>query len=443
MGDVRVSPRGGIGEPAVVRVPASKSIANRALVCACLAEGESLITNVPEADDSSLLLRALDSLGAKVGTPSERDVPGRVPRAPGTWSIAGPILRNGPPITVDAGFGGTTSRFLTAVGCLRDGKTVITGRDKLAHRPLDPLAQALRSLGASVETPARGGLPAVVSRGAIHGGCVTIDAGVSSQFVSALMLIGPCLEDGLTIELTGERVSRGYIEMSAGVMRRFGADVDVEVEPGVIRVEPGGYRPCDMQIESDYSAAAFPILASAMSRRNLTIPDLPPESLQGDARIIAIARQFGADVLSDGPSTHFTYGEVTSFDGGTFDMRHESDLVPGLAVALLAASSPSLIEGVGFIRHKESNRLEDLAGELQKLGAMVSATDDGLAISPRGSLRGGRVSTHDDHRLAMALSLAALLDVSIVIEDAACVSKSWPGYWVDMGDFLDVEWIPS
>lgn len=438
MTDVRVSAVPNEAGPCVVRVPGSKSVANRALVCAALATGRSRLTGLPTGDDTRLLIAALRSLGLAVS------IHGR------ETTIDGPLPGESLAATVDAGLGGTTARFLTAVAALRGSPTTITARGRLLQRPMEPLVEALRTLGARVELGSHGGVVAVVSGGALGGGDVNISSSESSQFVSALMMIGPMMAAGLRITLEGPQMSRPYIEMTARVMRRFGGDVETTTDRIVVR--PGRYSPIDLAIEADYSSAAYPALASALTGRPVLIADLTEDSVQGDARLVEIIRSMNcrAEFTTEGLSISPEAG--ARFPGRNLDLAHESDLVPPIAVALLGATSPSSIRGVGFIRAKESNRLDDLAEELRKTGATVRATEDGLTIEPASLLGEATLEPHDDHRLAMSYALLPLVaargagaahEISITVPSSECVAKSWPSYWEDMSPFCRVESLPS
>ena len=393
-----------------VDVPGSKSIANRALVCAGLARGSSRLHRVPDGDDTAAMLDGLAALG--MATTVEGDV-ARVDGVDGR-------PRSG---RIDAGLAGTTSRFLTAVAALAEGPTEVTGAPPLRGRPFGELHEALRQLGAEVESDT-GGLPAIVS-GPVRGGSVRLEAGVSSQFVSALMMAGACMPDGLDIELHGVQVSRPYIEMTSVVMARFGGEV-VD-EGGTLSVVPGGYRGAELDIEPDASSASYPAAVAAACGGEVVIPGLGVSSLQGDVAFREILRAMGASVTTDSTSTTVSCapGALCGVDVG---MRDCSDLVPTIAVLAALAEGVTRIDGVGFIRRKESDRLGDLADGLARCGVTVEVTADGLVITGGGA-HGARVATHDDHRLAMAFGVLGSAVPGVVVEDPDVVSKSWPGYW--------------
>lgn len=409
---------------AVVKVPGSKSVANRALVCAMLADGESTVTGVPDGDDAQVIVEVLRQMGALGGND-------------GTWVVRGGREPRLPGI-VDARLAGTSSRFLTAVAALAESSTIIDGEEPLRGRPMADLHHALASLGADIEPLGRiGHLPVTVSRGSMRGGSLSIRGDVSSQFISALMLVAPILEGGLTLTIEGELVSRSYVEMTAAVMRDFGADV--QVADAVVRVEQGGYIARDYVVEPDFSSAAFPLVVPVLIPARVRILGLGRSKMQGDSRILEIVHEIGCRVTHDGDDVIV---ERTLDDGlrsVSLTMTDCSDLVPAVAVALSALPGKSRISGVGFIKNKESDRLHDLAHEMTSCGVLVEADNDGLTVNGRRAVDSPLVETHHDHRLAMALSLLATVLPSVTVRGADVVTKSWPSYFSDMAGILSVE----
>ena len=410
-----------VSGPVVVNVPGSKSVANRALVCALLAEGVSRLSGVPDGDDTAVIVDALAAVNRLQHDGDELVVRGNSrPDLPGI---------------VDAKLAGTSSRFLTAVASLRDSTTVIDGHEPLRGRPMDDLHQALIELGAQVEWFGdRGHLPVAISRGQLSGGSISIKGDVSSQFISALMLIAPLLDGGLTMHIVGELVSRSYVEMTAAVMRSFGAVVNLSGSE--VHVMEGSYRACDYQVEPDFSSAAFPLMAPVFTPCSVRIPGLAKGKLQGDSAVLEILRSIGCSVSEIGDDIVVETTTATRLQSIDVSMTDCSDLVPAVAVALSAVDGESRITGVGFIRNKESDRLGDLAAEMTKCGASVAVSADGLIINGSNSLKSSEVETHHDHRLAMALSLYALRCPSVVINQADVVTKSWPTFFEDMTPIL-------
>jgi 3-phosphoshikimate 1-carboxyvinyltransferase len=289
------------------------------------------------------------------------------------------------------------------------------------------LHDALRRLGAEVASTG-GCLPVTVSRGALSGGRIEMRGDVSSQFVSALMMIGPMLPNGLRMDLTTPLVSRPYVAITASVMSSFGASGITVAERG-IGVEPSSYVGCDYVIEADASSASYPLAAAAITGGSVRVDGLGEGALQGDARFADVMQAMGCRVERTADSTTVT--GTGSLRGVDIDMSDISDLVPTVAAVAAFASSTTRITGVGFIRRKESDRIGDLVRGLSAIGCTAVEEDDGLRIEPTSpsSYHGTRLLVHDDHRLAMAWSLLALIVPGISVDDPSVVGKSWPEWW--------------
>ncbi len=430
---------------AVVDVPGSKSIANRALVCAALAIGDSTLTNVPGGDDTAAMLDSVELLGVGIGRIGpvtgaaavvSRPDPGAGasrPAGPGSGSAdtvlvhgVGPRHFRPGPMTLPARLAGTTSRFVTALAALGPGPYTIDGLPPLRGRPMAPLHDALAALGARVTPGERWGhLPATVAGGLRNGGTVEMRGDVSSQYLSALMLIGPYLEGGLTITLTTPLVSRPYVGITAAVMAAFGA-TDVRVGERDVHVAPGRYQARDYVIEPDASSASYPLATAAVHGGRVRVPRLTAASIQGDASFADLLATMGCTTTRDDHGT--TVQRTHELTGIEVDMADRSDLVPSLAVVAAYATTPTVIGGVGFIRGKESDRIVDLCTELRRAGVRATEREDGLRVEPSAP-RLARLGTHHDHRLAMAFAVLGLGAEGIEIEDPGVVSKSWPGFW--------------
>jgi 3-phosphoshikimate 1-carboxyvinyltransferase len=410
----RVEFAGGTGEVSVA-VPGSKSVANRALVCAALADGVSTLHNVPDGDDCVAMVDALGAVN-DAGTVHV-----------GGTEIGGQIW--------DAALAGTTSRFLTAMAALGESPTVVDGGVPLRNRPMADLHDALRELGATVEPLGEHGhLPVSVSRGSIRGGVVSVRGDVSSQFISALMMIGPCLAEGLEIHFVGDLVSRPYVEMTARVMEDFGAKVSLSKDS--ISIPAGKYVSRTYNIEPDFSSAAFPLCAIAVGGGTVRIPQLLMSMSQADSEILDILTSMGVAISVDGMDVLASRQLSTDLHPLTRDMSQCSDLVPAVVVTCVFASGVSELSGIGFIRRKESDRLGDVATELNALGAKVEVLEDGLRIHGGVPTTAGIMGTHHDHRLAMAFALLGTRLSGIRIADSGVVSKSWPTYWSDISPIV-------
>ncbi|MCU1394599.1 MAG: aroA [Ilumatobacteraceae bacterium] len=411
---------------ATVTVPGSKSIANRALVCATLAEGLSVLHNVPGGDDTAAMLDCTAMLGAGVGVDPHDETRVRVHGTAG-------VLHRGP-FVLSTRLAGTTSRFVTALCALGTGTYVVDGDMPLRGRPMAPLHDALVALGAGVQAGETWGhLPVSVTGIADRDGggsrsTVRIRGDVSSQYITALMLIAPYLPGGLRIELTTELVSRPYLAITAAVMAAFGAH-GVVVGDDHVEVEPGRYEAREYVIEPDASTASYPLAAAAICGGSVRVADLGAGALQGDARFADVLAEMGCTVRRD--ATGVTVERTGLLHGLSIDMADLSDLVPTLAVVAPFADSPTEITGVGFIRAKESDRLGDLAAELAHCGVTATVLDDGIRIEP-GFGAGAGVETHHDHRLAMAFGVLGLRLGGMRVHDPEVVTKSWPEFWAEL-----------
>lgn len=410
------------GSGNLVSVPGSKSIANRALICAALARSESVISNCAPGDDTEAMIDALKILGVGIERNADKV------RVSGTLNLEATHE-----LQLNAKLAGTTSRFLTALCSLRAGTTTIDGDATLRMRPMLDLHNALGDLGARVSPVNNDGyLPVRVCRGDQWQAKVAVSATMSSQFTSGLMMIAPRLPSGLEIVLSQEVVSRGYIEMTVGVMRAFGVNTDFSGNQ--IWVSPGEYQGTNFTVEPDASSASYPLGAVAISGGSVTIEGLSRNSLQGDVEFVDLLARMGCDVSESHEGLKLSRQKERPLRGIEVDMSQISDCVPTLAVVAMFAETPTQISGVGFIRTKESDRIGDLISELRKLGANISETHDGMVIAP-ASLHGASLETHHDHRLAMAFALIQREVDGVVINNPEVVSKSWPNYFDTLRSF--------
>jgi len=403
---------------AVVTVPGSKSIANRALVCAALADGPSELANVPPGDDTVAMTECLGALGVRLA------LEGTVVSVEGS----GGVLTSGAG-RLDARLAGTTSRFVTAVAALSPRPVTLDGAPPLRRRPMAPLHDALAALGADIRPGAESGhLPVTVTGPLVRGGEVTLAGDVSSQYLTALMLIGPLLEGGLRLALSTPLVSRPYVELTATVMAGFGVE-GVLVGDREVAVPNGRYRGTRYAVEPDASSASYPLGMAAVVGGRIDVAGLRPSSAQGDVRFADLLGRMGCTVVDGPDGLGVERDRHEALVGIDVDLSEASDLVPTLAAVAATASTATTITGIGFIRRKESDRLSDLAAELNKTGARVDVLDDGLRISPSPRLHGAVLDPHDDHRLAMAFGVLGCAVSGIEVVQPGVVAKSWPEYW--------------
>lgn len=405
-------------------LPGSKSLTNRYLVLASLASSTSVLRAPLRSRDTLLMAQALRGLGATIeDVESKSGVP--------DWVITPATLDTA--ASVDCGLAGTVMRFVPPVAALTRGDVRFDGDAQARVRPMGPVLQALRTLGAVVDDDDRGTLPFTVrGTGSVRGGAVTMDASASSQFVSALLLAGARYDQGVTIHHDGKPVpSEPHIAMTVETLRDAGAVVD-DSEANTWRVEPFELVGLDVQVEPDLSNAA-PFLAAALVRGGrVTVPGWPQHTTQAGDAIRDILDAMGADVTltRDGLTVSGT-GEVSGVD---LDLHDASELTPVVAALAALADSPSVIRGVGHIRGHETDRLAALARELTALGGDVTETDDGLLIRP-ARLHGGLFHTYADHRMVMAAAVVGLRVAGVVVEDVATVAKTLPEFtqlWAGM-----------
>ena len=404
----------------VVRVPGSKSITNRALVAAALARGSSVIAGALVAEDTLAMREVLAGLGVAIHA-SDAGATLEVVGCDGAPRPAAPRL--------DARSAGTVARFIPPVLALGFGDYVLDGSAQLRARPLSAGVAALRRLGVAVGCDGvEGHLPIRVtgSQGVVRGS-VTVQADVSSQYASGLLLSAPCFGSGLQLAVEGAVVSEPYLDMTAAVMRCFGADVNQEGRRYV--AAPGGYQAARYAVEPDASAASYFFAAAAITGGSVVVPGLGTDSLQGDLGFVRVLEQMGCwvDIRPDATEVR----GPAQLNGVDADLRDLSDTAQTLAVVAPFADTPTRITGIGFIRNKESDRVGAVAAELRRAGIDAAEQPDGLLIQP-GVPHAAQISTYDDHRMAMSFALLALRTDGIEIENPTCVAKTYPSYFADL-----------
>jgi 3-phosphoshikimate 1-carboxyvinyltransferase len=427
--EIEIKPRPGAFDTRV-RVPGSKSISNRVLLLAALAEGKSTLRGLLDSDDTRVMTEALIQMGARFeGESGETLTVHGVAGRPRIGRNSQP-LRVGEPPTFDVNASGTAARFLTAALALVPGETRLDGTARMRERPIDDLLQALRALGVEVSTEQNNGCPPVRCRGGQpFGGEVTVDAGKSSQYVSALLQIAPYAARDVVLHLKdGVLVSRPYVDVTLDVMHTFGAAASF-IDPRRLRVTAGQhYRGIHYVVEPDASTAAYFFCAAAITGGRVRVEDLPGASAQADMGMLAVLERMGARVARGETAVTVQGPQAGALRGVDVDMNSMPDAVLAVAVTAAFADGPSHIRNVANLRIKETDRLHALETELRRIGVDAHADADSLHITP-AQLRAAAIETYDDHRMAMAFALAGLRVPGIVIKDPSCVSKSWPGYF--------------
>jgi 3-phosphoshikimate 1-carboxyvinyltransferase len=402
---------------ATIRVPGSKSLTNRALLIAALADGTTHLSNALFSDDSRYLAHALQKLGFRVDLDERHAsmrVTGRGGHIPASQS------------DLFIGNSGTAARFLSAFLALGDGEFLLDGDARMRERPMGDLVSALSRLGASLSA-ARGHLPLQVHASGLDGGPVEIAGDTSSQFLSALLLVAPYARTPVEIQVTTPLTSRPYVEMTLAAMRQFGVEA-VRGADQDFRLEGACYQPReDHAIEPDASAASYFFAVPAICGGSVRVEGLSRRSIQGDMAFLDVLAQMGCSIVDQGNCIEVQGG--SSLQGIEVDLCDTPDVAQTLAVIAPFASTPTRIRGIATARLKESDRIHATCTELARLGVQVEEHPDGLTIQPCNTLQGARVQTYNDHRMAMAFALIGLRVGGITIQNPGCVSKTFPNFF--------------
>jgi 3-phosphoshikimate 1-carboxyvinyltransferase len=401
-----------------VRVPGSKSLSQRALVAAALAQGDSFIDNVLISQDTLLLMEGLRTLGAKIVHVQDGfSVSGTSGKIKGSFK------------ELFLGNNGTALRFLTALVCLGKGEYILTGEKRLCERPVGALADALKEMGVDILT-SNNCPPVQINANGLAGGKVTLKDIESSQYVSALLLCAPYTSTGIDLTLEGGVVSAPYIELTINVMRDFGANI-IKTGRYAYRVNAGEvYQGRKYFVEGDASSASYFFLAAAILKKAIRIEGISRQSKQGDIRLLNILEELGCKVRSEENWVEVAGGKLKKGDF-TFDLNDMPDMVPTLAVLSAFRKGQTIIENVAHLRIKESNRLEAVVTELNRAGIEARELPEGIEIRG-GKMRPSKIETYNDHRMAMSFAIAGLVAPGIEIIDKKCVDKSFPAFWEEL-----------
>ena len=402
-----------------VNIPGSKSISHRALIAAGLAKGKSTLKSFLACDDTLYTAGAIQKLGIDIAI-NEDTV-----HVSGNEGVFNPVSEK---LEIDLGNSGTSYRLLLSVAALANGPFIFTGTRRMKERPVAYLADALKKLGVDARYLEKEGYPPVlINASGIKGGRVIISGDISSQYISSLLLSGPYAGSDLTVEVSGELVSRPYIDLTMDVMKSFG--VNIENKNYRIFNVPSGqsYTAREFVIDGDASSASYFWGAAAITGGTVKTTNIHPfKNRQGDMGLLDILERMGCNIKREESSVTVSGRTLT---GVCVDMGSMPDMAPTLAVIALFAEGKTTITNVSHLRHKESDRIADTANEIRRVGGRVEERDDGLVVYGEEKLSGAEIDSHDDHRLAMSFAMAGIRVPDIIIKNESCVNKSFPSFW--------------
>lgn len=403
-----------------VNVPGSKSLSNRALLLAALAEGETELTNLLDSEDIEHMLNALTKLGINYRL-SEDKTQCVVQGNGGAFNVAEPL-------ELFLGNAGTAMRPLCAALAASNLDTVLTGEPRMEERPIGDLVDALREADAEVTYLKNEGYPPLQIKGkTLNGGEMSVDGSVSSQFLTALLMAAPLFSGDVTIRIKGELVSKPYIDITLDTMAKFGVTVENDnYQTFTVSADAKYVAPGKFMVEGDASSASYFLAAGAIKGGTVRVTGIGQNSIQGDIRFADVLEAMGAKVVWNDE-----YVEVTGapLKGVNMDMNHIPDAAMTIATTALFADGPTTMTNIYNWRVKETDRLAAMATELQKLGAKVEEGHDYIKVWPTDSLKHAEIDTYNDHRIAMCFSLVALSDTPVTINDPGCTRKTFPDYF--------------
>ena len=414
-----------------IQLPGSKSISNRALLLAALAEGTTTLNNLLASDDTRYMQQALSELGVKLelGLGNSCTVHGGGGPLAQTLQAGAPATSDQAqqPLQLHLGMAGTAYRPLTAALCLGRGTYDLLGNQRMSERPIGHLVDGLRLLGANIEYLGTSNFPPLRITGSnLTGGNIQMRGDISSQFLTSLLLSAPLMRDGVQVSIEGELVSKPYLDLTLALMNSFGAKAEHR-NYEVFTVQPGNYRAVDSYlIEGDASNATYFLAAGAICGSGVTVHGLGRDSVQGDLAFTEVLRAMGARVEIGERAVSVTPAALTAVD---MDLNHIPDAAMTAAVLALFADGTTHLRNLYNLRVKETDRLSALAIELRKVGATVVEGRDFLSITPPQTWVPATIDTYDDHRMAMCFSLLALKGMPVTINDPKCVAKTFPNFF--------------
>ncbi|MBN3065563.1 3-phosphoshikimate 1-carboxyvinyltransferase [Pectobacterium aquaticum] len=403
-----------------LNLPGSKSVSNRALLLAALAEGKTQLTNLLDSDDVRHMLTALTALGVDYHLSSDRTVC-EITGLGGAFTASQPL-------ELFLGNAGTAMRPLAAALCLTDGDIVLTGEPRMKERPIGHLVDALRQGGAKIDYLEQENYPPLRLHGGFQGGEISVDGSVSSQFLTALLMTAPLAAQDTQISIQGDLVSKPYIDITLHMMKAFGIEVRHENYQRFFVAGRQQYRsPGDYLVEGDASSASYFLAAAAIKGGVVRVTGVGRNSVQGDIRFADVLEKMGATVRWGEDYIECERGELHAID---MDMNHIPDAAMTIATAaLFAQGGTTTLRNIFNWRVKETDRLAAMAIELRKVGAEVEEGNDYIRITPPTKLKVAEIGTYNDHRMAMCFSLVALSDTPVTILDPKCTAKTFPDYF--------------
>jgi len=396
--------------------PPNKSYTHRAIMLATLTKGKSIIKNVLHASDIDATIEACKRFGAQIKETEDNLI------------IDGIDEFKKQNIIIDAKNSGTTIRIASAIASLIEGKTVLSGDESLRKRPMQPLLDALESLGAKCSST--NGKPPITVSGAVKGNQVNITGNISSQFVTALLIIAPRMEKGLILNIKDDLVSKPYLDATINIMEKFSIKVNTIIPYKKYQIPPQKYKPTDVTIPTDFSSLALLLSASVLLGDRVTCEIISSDLPQGDKKIIDILEDLGVVVTLN--QNTITVKSPKLLEGGKFDLMDTPDLLPPLAILALKSSKPIELFNVKHARYKETDRIAILGRELQKLGVKVKENEDGLILESPDHPKGAELNSENDHRLFMAFCIAGMYVGDCIVTNPESVSISYPNFISDM-----------
>ncbi len=396
--------------------PANKSYTHRAIFLAALSDGKSIVKKILRSNDTIATINACRGFGVEV-----EEVENNV-------AINNTINETVQNSMINAENSGTTIRIAIAIAALSGGNTTLTGDESLKKRPMKPILESLEKMG--VETDSNDGKPPIHINGKIQGNEISINGDISSQFISALLIIAPRLPNGLIINVEGDLVSKPYVDLTIAVMRKFGVETEIEEDYRRYVVSHQIYKPTTFLIPSDFSNLALLLSASVLLGDNLTIEISLGDMPQGDEAIVDILERLGVNVTLN--EEYITTESPEWLKGGKFDLSNTPDLLPAIAILALKSEKPIEIFNVKHARYKETDRIAIIARELKKIGLEITERDDGLILKRSTDIRPAELNSENDHRLFMAFSIVGMFIGECTVSDPDAVKVSYPEFISDL-----------